>query len=167
MRATTTILAVTVLLAVPLLAADAAVDDLVIEAKDHVHDYSQTPADSIGGVIEKALAGVTTARELPEEIGGVEDHVHLLLGLRATHCLADVVREIKKASSRWVHEKIKRPAFAWQEGYGAFTVSRSNIAAVRKYIAGQVEHHARHTFRDEYRGLLTKHEIEFDERFLW
>ena len=110
---------------------------------------------------------VKTIDGIPEEIGGVEDHVHLLVGLRATHCLADVVREIKKASSRWMHEKIRRPAFAWQEGYGAFTVSRSNVAAVREYIAGQVEHHTHHTFHDEYRGLLKKHEIEFDERFLW
>ena len=108
-----------------------------------------------------------TVDGIPEEIGGVEDHVHLLLGLRATHCLADVVREIKKASSRWVHEKIGRPAFAWQEGYGGFTVSHSNIETVRKYIAGQAEHHRRHTFTDEYRGLLKKHEVEFDERFLW
>jgi REP element-mobilizing transposase RayT len=120
------------------------------------------------GDLHAYLGGcVKTIDGIPEEIGGVEDHVHLLLGLRATHCLADVVREVKKASSRWVHEKIRRPAFAWQEGYGGFTVSRSNIAAVRKYIAEQAEHHRRHTFHDEYLGLLKKHEIEFDESFLW
>lgn len=114
----------------------------------------------LGGCI-KTLDGV------PEEIGGIEDHVHILLGLRATHCLADVLREIKKVSSRWVHEEVRVPQFAWQEGYGAFTVSASNIAAVRKYISTQAEHHRKHSFQDEYRALLKRHGIEFDERFLW
>lgn len=68
---------------------------------------------------------------VPELIGSVGDHVHLLLGLRATHSVADVLREIKKVSSRWVHEHASIPTFAWQDGYGAFTVSRSNIAPVR------------------------------------
>jgi len=110
---------------------------------------------------------VKTLDGIPEQIGGVADHVHLLLGLRATHCLADVLREIKKASSRWVHDGMRIPKFGWQEGYGAFTVSRSNIDAVRKYIETQEQHHSKGSFQDEYLGLLKKHEIEFDERFLW
>jgi putative transposase len=108
-----------------------------------------------------------TLEAVPEEIGGIEDHVHLLLGLRATHCLADVLREIKKVSSRWVHEKVRKPKFAWQEGYGAFTVSCSNVPAVRGYIAAQAQHHRKRTFQDEYLDLLTRHEVAFDERFLW
>ena len=68
-------------------------------------------------------------------VGGVADHVHLLVGLKATHCLADFMRELKKASSVWVHEEIKLGAFAWQEGYGAFTVSPTARANVRRYIA--------------------------------
>ncbi len=103
---------------------------------------------------------------IPQEVGGVEDHVHLL-GLRATHCLADVLREIKKASSRWMHEERQMPKFSWQEGYGAFTVSSSNVDAVRRYIRTQEEHHRRRSFQDEYRELLEKHQIPFDERFLW
>jgi putative transposase len=121
--------------------------------RDDLHAY-------LGGCV-KTLDGV------PEEIGGVGDHVHLLLGLKGTHSLAEVLREIKTASSRWIHEHVALPAFRWQEGYGAFTVSRSNIAPVRNYIATQAEHHRKRTFQDEYRDLLTKHEIDFDERFLW
>lgn len=121
--------------------------------RDNLHAY-------LGGCV-KTLDGI------PEQIGGVDDHVHLLLGLRATHCLADVLREIKKVSSRWVHEEVRINGFAWQGGYGAFTVSRSNIDAVRTYIIGQVEHHKKRPFQDEYLDLLAKHEIAFDERFLW
>jgi len=77
------------------------------------------------------------------------------------------MREIKTASSRWVHEERQLPRFAWQEGYGAFTVSRSNVAAVQRYIATQVEHHKKRAFQEEYLDLLHKHEIQFDERFLW
>ena len=68
---------------------------------------------------------------MPETIGGVEDHVHLLVGLRAAHCLADVLKEIKASSSKWVHEELKKPLFSWQEGYGAFTVSASQLGAVK------------------------------------
>ena len=121
--------------------------------RDDLHRY-------LGGCV-KTLDGI------PVEIGGVSDHVHLLLGLRATHCLADVVREIKKVSSRWIHEELHVSRFGWQEGYGAFTVSHSNVLPVRKYIATQAEHHQKRRFEDEYLDLLKKHEIDFDERFLW
>ena len=80
------------------------------------------------------LGGVlTTLGGIPEAIGGVADHVHLLIGLRATHCLADVMRETKAVSSSWIHQEIRLPSFAWQEGYGAFTVSPSQLDAVRAY----------------------------------
>ena len=114
------------------------------------------------------LGGAT--RELggiPECVGGVEDHVHLLVGLRATHCLADVLREIKAASSAWVHEEIGVKSFWWQEGYGAFTVSASQIGRVKNYILRQAEHHQGRTFQDEYRGMLEKHGIKYDEKYLW
>jgi len=101
----------------------------------------------------------------PHEIGGTDDHVHLLLGLTPVHRLADIIREIKKVSSRWVHEKT--PAFAWQEGYGGFTVSESNVDAVRRYIARQEEHHRKRPFKDEYRELLQRHAVDFDECYLW
>jgi REP element-mobilizing transposase RayT len=111
----------------------------------------------LGGII-RTLGGV------PESIGGVSDHVHLLIGLRATHCLADVLRELKSVSSGWVHDDLHVKHFAWQEGYGAFTVSASQRDAVRRYIEQQVKHHRTRTFREEYLELLRRHGIDFDER---
>ena len=77
------------------------------------------------------------ANGFPESIGGVADHVHLLVGLRATHCLADVLRDLKAVSSGWIHNEIGAPRFGWQEGYGAFTVSSSQRERVRRYIEQQ------------------------------
>ena len=101
-----------------------------------------------------------------QEIGGTDDHVHLLVGAKATHRLADLLREIKSESSRWVHETVGLAAFAWQEGYGAFTVSASQRETVRRYIQTQEEHHRTRTFRQEYVEWLTRSGVEFDERFL-
>ena len=81
----------------------------------------------LGGIIR-------TANGIAESVGGVSDHVHLLIGLRATHCLADVLRELKSVSSRWIRDKIGVRNFAWQEGYGGFTVSASQYETVRRYI---------------------------------
>ena len=102
----------------------------------------------------------------PQGIGGVADHVHLLVGLKATHCLADFMRELKKASSAWVHDEIGLKSFAWQEGYAAFTVSATSREGVKRYIANQAEHHRQISFRGELIELLTRAEIEFDERYL-
>lgn len=103
---------------------------------------------------------------IPDEIGGVADHVHLLIGTKATHRLSDLLREIKSESSRWVHEEIGVAGFAWQEGYGAFTVSASQREAVRQYLQTQEEHHRRGSFREEYLELLQRSGVTFDERFL-
>src|SRR5471032_179773 len=109
------------------------------------------------------MGGILTSLDtVPEIIGGVEDHVHILAGFRATHRLADVLREIKSASSRWVHEEICLPTFAWQEGYGAFTVSASQRETVRDYIAAQEEHHRTRTFKEEYLEFLQKSGVIFD-----
>src|SRR5579862_3538518 len=96
-----------------------------------LHEY-------LGGTV-RGLGGIA------EIIGGVEDHVHLLVGLRATHVLADFMRELKKASSTWAAEKYERD-FSWQEGYAAFTVSWTHIEAARQYIATQEEHHRKTDF---------------------
>ena len=103
---------------------------------------------------------------VPEAIGGMPDHVHLLLGLQATHRLADVVRDLKRGSSLWVHENMRRTAFAWQDGYGAFTVSAKGREKVCAYIANQAEHHRTRTFREEYVALLRHARIEYDPRYL-
>jgi REP-associated tyrosine transposase len=119
------------------------------------------------GKLHAYLGGMLrTMNGIPESIGGVSDHVHLLIGLRATHCLADVLRELKSVSSGWVHDEIGARQFAWQEGYGAFTVSVSQREAVRRYIEQQAKHHRTRTFRDEYLELLRHHGVEFDERYV-
>lgn len=84
-----------------------------------------------------------------EGVEGVSDHVHLLVGLKSTHCLADFMRELKKSASIWVHDEMGMAGFAWQEGYGAFTVSPAERKRVRKYIANQEERHQKKTFREE------------------
>jgi hypothetical protein len=101
------------------------------------------------GALHAYLGGIIrTANGFPESISGVSDHVHLLIGLGATHRLADVLRELKAISSLWVHNEIGIRNFAWQEGYGAFTVSASQRETVRRYIKQQAEHHrTRHVSR--------------------
>jgi REP element-mobilizing transposase RayT len=114
------------------------------------------------------LGGAATTLEIiPEAIGGVADHVHLLLGMRATHRLADVMRDVKRASSAWVHETIGEKDFEWQDGYGAFTVSVSLLETVGNYIMHQEEHHRKKTFQEEYVELLQRSGVEYDERYLW
>ena len=120
------------------------------------------------GRLHEYLGGLIRAAEgIPQAIGGTADHVHLLIGLKATHALATFVQDIKQTSSRWVHETIGLKGFAWQIGYGAFTVSVSNCDAVKQYIAGQEEHHRTKTFQEEYVAFLQKHGVQYDERYLW
>ncbi len=86
---------------------------------------------------------------------------------RRRPCLADVLRDTKTGSSRWIHETMRIRSFAWQEGYGAVTVSPSDVPRVRRYIASQTEHHRKKTFQEEYREILVESGIPFDERYLW
>lgn len=102
----------------------------------------------------------------PQGVGGVADHVHLLVGLKATHCLADFLRELKKSSSAWMHEEIRLTTFAWQEGYAAFTVSAPSRPSVQNYIANQVEHHRVKSFREELEEMLKKAGVAYDRRYL-
>ncbi len=101
--------------------------------------------------------------------GGVEDHVHLLISLGRVTSVADAVRDIKSNSSRWLRTTFPdtHRGFAWQTGYAAFAVSRSQIPGVRDYLARQEEHHRTVTFREEYRRFLERHEVAFDEAYLW
>ena len=102
------------------------------------------------------------------EIGGVEDHVHLLLALPSTIPIAKALQLIKGGSSKWIHETFpEQRLFAWQEKYGAFSVSVSQLNTVTNYIRAQPEHHRKTTFEQEFLVLLKKHRIEFDEKYLW
>jgi REP element-mobilizing transposase RayT len=102
-------------------------------------------------------------------VGGVEDHVHLLARHGRRIAQSDWVKEVKRVSSTWIKEEYgsKYADFAWQAGYAVFSVSISNIDEVRHYIANQEEHHRKGTFQDELRALLRKHNIEWDERYVW
>jgi REP element-mobilizing transposase RayT len=91
----------------------------------------------------------------------------MLIGLKPTHAIADVVREIKKASTKWVHDEVGRTKFHWQDGYGAFAVSKRDIEGVREYIRGQEEHHRTRTFQEEYLEFLREYGIEYDERYVF
>jgi REP element-mobilizing transposase RayT len=95
------------------------------------------------------------------------DHVHLLVSMGRTIAVADAVRVIKSNSSGWVHDELQIPDFQWQTGYGAFAVSYSNIDSVKTYFANQAQHHRARTFQDEFRKLLRRHDLEWDERYVW
>ena len=99
----------------------------------------------------------------PLAVGGVADHVHILAGMRATQNVAEVVREVKKASSVWGSERYER--FGWQTGYAAFSVGHAELARIANYIGRQEAHHRVLTSRDELRALLVEHGIEIDERY--
>lgn len=104
----------------------------------------------------------------PLIVGGVEDHVHLLLHMGRTVAIAEVVRELKRGSTKWIREQspvLRR--FQWQSGYVAISVSFREISGVRTYIANQAEHHSRRSFQDEYRAILKKHGIAADETYMW
>lgn len=103
---------------------------------------------------------------LSQGVGGVADHVHLLVGLKPTHCLSDFMRELKKSSSAWVRQEIPVPGFAWQEGYAAFSVSASARTSVQEYIGRQAEHHRVRTFREELVEFLEKSGVVYDSRYL-
>lgn len=115
----------------------------------------------MGGLV-RAKKGVLLA------IGGMPDHVHLLLRWRTDATVADLMRTVKARSSSWIHETFSGfDAFAWQEGYAVFSVSKSAEADMRRYIENQMEHHAGRDFKEELLTLLRAHEIEFDERYVF
>jgi REP element-mobilizing transposase RayT len=115
------------------------------------------------------LGGIARQNKMkPLAIGGVADHVHLLLSLPATLSMAKAMQLIKGASSKWVHENFpEQRLFAWQEKYGAFSVSMSQLDHITSYIHGQAEHHRKLTFQEEFVALLKRHRIKYDPRYLW
>jgi len=124
------------------------------EERESLHAY-------LGG-ISKALGCA------PIIVGGVEDHIHLLARFGRTITQADWVKELKRVSNLWLKEQ--GPAygeFQWQRGYAAFSVSQSNLERVKNYIVNQEAHHRKLSFQDELRALLRKHDVEWDERYVW
>lgn len=123
------------------------------ESRLRVHEY-------LGGTL-RGMDGVAHA------VGGTGDHVHVLAGLKATHRLADVVRELKSESSGWIRRELGWSGFAWQEDYGAFTLGASGIEPARAYVLGQETHHRAKTFQEEYLELLERGMVAFEEKWLW
>jgi putative transposase len=127
---------------------------ITADLRERLYDY-------MGGIIKGERGHLFDA-------GGTEDHVHLLASFPAHPSVADFLRLIKTNSSKWVHETFaQHRSFAWQSGYGAFSVSRSNDDGVRRYLSIQQEHHRRTTFQDEFLEFLRRHEIPYDERYIW
>lgn len=125
------------------------------EIRDSMHRYLATLSRDLNATCHK--------------VGGVADHVHLVTSLPRTLSQSQLLEDIKKKSSKWIKEAdpSKYGKFAWQAGYGAFSVSRSNLDEVVSYVANQETHHKKTSFQDEYRAFLTKHKVEYDERYLW
>jgi putative transposase len=115
------------------------------------------------------LAATLDHIECPSlRVGGVADHVHLLFGLSRTKTIAEIVETLKTTSSKWIKSKDARlTGFHWQSGYAAFSVSQSDADQVVAYIVNQAEHHRKRTFQEEYRLLLEKYQVAFDERYVW
>ena len=117
--------------------------------------------DYIGGIIKHDDGRLLAA-------GGTANHVHLLISLHPRTSLAEAMRLVKANSSKWLHDTFSdQAAFAWQAGYGAFSVSHSNIEQVKRYITNQEEHHRRVSFEEEFVAFLRRHGIGYDEHYLW
>jgi putative transposase len=119
--------------------------------------------------LHRYLGGILTNHDCqPLIVGGVADHVHLLSTLSRTCKAAEMVKEVKRGSSLWLKTKNRdMHNFAWQNGYGIFSVGFSQIEDVKNYIAGQEQHHQKLSFQDELREFLRGYEIQFDERYVW
>jgi len=132
------------------------------ERRPYLKDKAiRTALHSYLGGISKRL------RCAPIITGGVEDHIHLLARLGRTITQAEWVKELKRVSNLWIKDEYSIKDFAWQGGYAAFSVSASNLDQVQRYIATQEEHHRKLSFQDELRALFRKHDLEWDERYVW
>ena|ERR1700741_2368083 len=115
------------------------------------------------------MASIFAAMKSPALlINGTSDHLHILFSLARVVAIADLVEEVKTGSSKWIKTKGRNlRKFYWQSGYGAFSISQSQVSTVKRYISRQKEHHRRVTFQDEYRKFLKAYEVEYDERYVW
>jgi REP element-mobilizing transposase RayT len=114
------------------------------------------------------MGGIAREHEMKAlAVGGMDDHAHILLSLPSSLPIAKAMREIKSASSRWMHETCAMTSFEWQEGYGAFSIGQAQTPTTLAYITSQKEHHQKRDFQAEFIAFLKKHRIEFDPRYIW
>ena len=131
-------------------------------------DRASLMPDTIQPRLHAYLAGTFNAIDCPAvQVGGMPDHVHILFRLSRTVTLSDAVKAAKVESSKWMKEEGGVPDFAWQAGYGAFSVSASDVETVTRYIQNQAHHHRARTFQDEFRTLLERYRVEYDEAYVW
>lgn len=125
-------------------------------------------APEIEGRVWAFIGGIARAHGLtPIQIGGIEDHVHALLMAKATNSPSEIAKWIKADSSKWIHTEFENMrTFSWQDGFGVFSVSKSNVAAVAQYIKNQREHHLKTPFDSEYEQLMKLHGVDFDPEYL-
>jgi REP element-mobilizing transposase RayT len=138
---------------------------IVFSTKHRSNFITPTIEDELYKYIAGVLRGIDGACI---EINGMPDHVHILAILPPKIAVSDALREIKANSSKWIHElKTGLAKFGWQDGYAAFTVSKSQVDSVRQYVRTQKQHHAERDFKAELLELLTRHDVEYDERYIW
>ena len=125
---------------------------LTPDTRSHVFAY-------LGGII-RGMRGTALI------VNGTADHVHILARIRPVHSPADLARVVKTNSSKWIHQS-KSARFAWQAGYGVFSVSESNVASVTKYIANQEAHHRKRSFQEEFLAFLKRNNVSYDPRYIW
>lgn len=125
--------------------------------------------ESIQNELYKYIGGIIrNKQEILLGIGGIEDHLHLILKVRAGINLSDMVRTIKSNSSKWLNEcKNYEGTFSWQNGYGAFTVSASQVGRVQYYVKNQKEHHQKSSFQDEFLAFLKQNQMDYDPTYVW
>ncbi len=113
------------------------------------------------------LGGIGRNHQIPvHAVGGTDNHAHIVFSLPPTMSLSKTVQTLKAFSSKWINEQaLAKGRFSWQDGYGGFSVSQSNMEATVNYIQNQPEHHGKHSFEDEFRSLLLRHGVKIDERF--
>ncbi len=144
-------------------------------AKNLIHlvfstkDREPTLRDDFQYEMHEYAAGILRDLNSPAILmNSVSDHLHVLFNLHKTKALSDIIMELKRGTSIWVKKQgSTQSQFYWQAGYGAFSVSQSAVETVKEYIANQESHHSQRSFKDELRALLIRHEIEFDERYVW
>jgi putative transposase len=139
----------------------------------HIVFSTQDRAPALGALVRPGLHAylATVARNAGCEcyrVGGVADHVHLAVRISRTITIAQLIEELKTSSSKWLKtQSVALAHFAWQSGYGAFSVGPADLEALKQYIDRQEEHHRAHTFQEEYRAFLKQHGVDFDERYVW
>lgn len=132
---------------------------IVFSTKNRIPCLAAEWRERLFGYMSGTIGGLNG---FPQRTGGWNDHVHILLGLKATHTVSDIVRELKKASTAWVREEIGLRTFAWQEGYAAFTVGHRERDIVKAYIDRQEVHHGMKTYKEEVLAMLQEHDVEYD-----